>query len=334
MRMRALLLREPKPVEEGPLSFAELPIPEPGPGQILLRVLACGVCHTDLHIAEGDLPLRKSPIVLGHQVVGEVVEAGPNVSRWEKGQRVGLAWLAWACGQCEFCQRGQENLCPSAQFTGYTVDGGFAEYALASADFAYSLDFPLPAEKIAPLLCAGIIGFRALRLAGVEQGGNLGLYGFGASAHLAIQVARYWGCDVYVFTRSEEHKKLAWELGATWVGNPKDRPPEALDAAVIFAPAGPIVHEALKSVGPAGTVVAAGIHMSPIPETPYSLLYGERVLRTVTNATRRDGREFLELAAKIPVEPKVEVYPWTEANAVLSALKHGKIQGAAVLTVG
>jgi len=329
--MRALLLREQKPVEEGPLSFAELPTPEPGPGQILIRVLACGVCHTDLHIAEGDLPLRKSPLVLGHQVVGEVMEVGPGVSRLEKGQRVGLAWLGWTCGTCKFCQKGQENLCPNAQFTGYTLDGGFAEYVLGYADFAYPLNLPLPPEKIAPLLCAGIIGFRALRLSGIEPGGKLGLYGFGASAHLAIQVAGYWNCDVYVFTRSQEHKDLAWELGAKWVGNPTDRPPDELDAAVIFAPAGPIVHEALRSIRPGGTVVAAGIHMSPIPETPYHLIYGERVLRTVANATSRDGLEFLELAAAIPVEPNVEVYPWREANTVLSSLKAGKIRGSAVL---
>ncbi len=333
MRMRALLLREQKPVEEGPLSFSELPAPNPGPGQVLLRVLACGVCHTDLHIAEGDLPLRKSPVILGHQVVGEVVEVGPDVSRLEKGQRVGLAWLGWACGTCKFCQSGQENLCPNAQFTGYTLDGGFAEYALAHADFAYPLNLPFTPEKTAPLLCAGIIGFRALRLSEIEAGGRLGLYGFGASAHLAIQVARYWGCDVYVFTRSQEHKELAWELGAKWVGNPTDRPPEELDAAVIFAPAGPIVHEALRSIRPGGIVVAAGIHMSPIPETPYHLIYGERVLRTVANATRRDGLEFLELAAAIPVEPNVEVYPWEEANAVLSSLKAGKIRGSAVLVI-
>lgn len=331
--MRALLLREQRPAEEGPLSFGEKPVPRPGPGEILVRVLACGVCHTDLHIAEGDLPRRKTPVVLGHQVVGEVAELGPGVRRFQVGERVGLAWLAWACGKCRFCQKGQENLCPTAQFTGYTVDGGFAEYALAHADFAYPLPFRFPPEKLAPLLCAGIIGYRALRLSGIEPGGRLGLYGFGASAHLALQVARFWGCLVYVFTRTDLHKKLAWELGASWVGEPTDRPPEDLDAAVVFAPAGWIVQEALKSVGPGGTVVAAGIHMSPIPETPYALIYGERVLRTVANATRQDGQDFLKLAETIPVIPEVEIHPWTEANSVLLALKQGRVRGSAVLKI-
>jgi propanol-preferring alcohol dehydrogenase len=331
--MRALLLREQKLVEEGPLSFADLPIPRPGPGEILLRVLACGVCHTDLHIAEGDLPLRKSPVVLGHQVVGEVVESGLAVTRFRPGDRVGLAWLAWACGRCPFCLRGQENLCPQAHFTGYTVDGGFAEYTRACADFAYPLSGNFPPEKWAPLLCAGIIGYRALRLSGVEQGGRLGLYGFGASAHLVLQVARHWNCEVYVFTRSAEHKALAWELGARWVGESRARPPLELDAAIIFAPAGWIVPEALKSTRPGGTVVCAGIHMTPVPEMPYALLYGERTLRTVTNATRQDGEEFLALAQRIPLDPAVEVRSWEEANAVLLALKRGEIRGAAVLKV-
>jgi len=333
VRMRALLLREQKPVEEGPLSFSELPLPEPRAGQILIRVLACGVGHTDLHIAEGDLPLRKSPIVLGHQVVGEVVEVGPGVFRFKKGQRVGLFWLAWACGECSFCRRGLENLCPKAQFTGYTVDGGFAEYTRAFADFAFPLPEDLPPEEEAPLLCAGIVGFRALKLSGAKKGEILGLYGFGASAHLVIQAARFLGIHVFVFTRSSAHQNQARELGAEWVGSPKDRPPEPLDAAIIFAPAGWIVPEALASTRPAGTVVLAGIHMTPIPEMPYRLLWEERILRSVANATRADGEEFLKLAREARIRPKVQVFPWEEANEALLRLKRGEVQGAAVLRI-
>lgn len=333
MKMRALLLREQKPVEEGPLSFSELPVPKPGPGQILVRVSACGVCHTDLHIAEGDLPLRKSPVVLGHQVVGEVVETGPGVFAPKEGDRVGLFWLAWACGECDFCRRGQENLCPNAQFTGYTVDGGFAEYALASADFALPLPKDLPPEEEAPLLCAGIVGYRALKFSGAQRGEILGLYGFGASAHLVIQVARFLGIRTFVFTRSPAHQEQAKELGAEWVGAPKDRPPVPLNAAIIFAPAGWIVPEALSSIGPGGTVVLAGIHMPPIPEMPYRLLWEERVVRSVANATRADGMEFLRLAKEAKIRPEIQAFSWKEANAVLLRLKRAEIRGAAVLQV-
>lgn len=333
MRMRALLLREQKPAEEGPLVFAELPVPEPGPGQILVRVRACGVCHTDLHIAEGDLPLRKSPVVLGHQGVGEVAALGPGVARFRPGQRVGFFWLAWACGQCSFCRRGQENLCPQAQFTGYSVDGGFAEYALVFADFAFPLPEGAPPVEQAPLLCAGVVGFRALRLSGAQKGDLLGLYGFGASAHLVIQAARFLGMRVYVFTRSPEHREQARELGAEWVGGPGERPPEPLDAALVFAPAGWIVPEALRSTRPGGTVVLAGIHMSPIPEMPYRLLWEERAVRSVANATRQDGEEFLRLAQEAGIRPEVQVFPWEEANAALLRLKRAEIRGAAVLGV-
>lgn len=331
--MRALVLREQRPAEEGPLRCAELPIPEPGPGQILLRVLACGACHTDLHIAEGDLPLRKSPVVLGHQVVGEVVALGPGVAGFREGQRVGLFWLAWACGKCKFCRRGQENLCPEAQFTGYTVDGGFAEYARAFADFALPLPEEEPPEEQAPLLCAGVVGFRALRLSSAGAGEILGLYGFGASAHLVLQCARFLGLRVFVFTRSLAHQEQARELGAEWVGGPRDRPPEPLDAAIVFAPAGWIVPETLLSTRPGGTVVLAGIHMTPIPEMPYRLLWEERVMRSVANATRMDAHEFLSLAKNAKIRPEIQVFPWTEANAVLLRLKRAEIRGAAVLSL-
>lgn len=332
--MRAWLLREPKPAEDRPLELSELPTPAPGPGEILVRVAACGVCHTDLHIAEGELPLRKKPVVPGHQVVGYVEALGPGTGRFQVGARVGVAWLHWACGECSFCRRGQENLCPNAKFTGYHVDGGFAQYIKVPEAFAYPIPQGFSDEEAAPLLCAGIIGYRALRLSGIEGGGNLGLYGFGASAHLAIQVARYWGCQVFVFTRSPAHKELAKELGAKWVGEAQDAPPEPLDSAIIFAPAGQIVPLALKAVRPGRTVVLAGIHMSPIPEMPYALLYGERVLRSVANATRRDGEEFLALAEKIPVRTEVEVYPFSLANEALLKLKRREVRGAAVLRVG
>lgn len=331
--MRALILREQKPVEEGPLSFSDLLVPKPGPGQILVRVYACGVCHTDLHIAEGDLPLRKSPVVLGHQAVGEVAETGPGVSKPKEGERVGLFWLAWACGKCPFCRRGLENLCPNAQFTGYTVDGGFAEYALAFADFALPLLADVPPEEEAPLLCAGIVGYRALKLSGVRKGEILGLYGFGASAHLVLQAARFLGMRAFVFTRAQAHQEQARELGAEWVGTPKERPPEPLDAAIIFAPAGWIVPEALSSTRPGGTVVLAGIHMTPVPEMPYRLLWEERVVRSVANATRADGEEFLRLAREAQIRPEVQVFPWEEANKVLLLLKRAEIRGAAVLRI-
>lgn len=331
--MRAWVLKDPKPAEEGPLELGELSRPEPGPGEILLRVKACGVCHTDLHIAEGDLLLVKTPVVLGHQAVGCVEKLGPGATRFSLGERVGVAWLHFACGKCDFCRRGQENLCPNAKFTGYHVDGGFAECLVVPEDFAYSIPANFSDLEAAPLLCAGIIGYRALRLSGIEPKGNLGLYGFGASAHLAIQVANYWGCRVFVFTRSPKHKELARELGAAWVGEAEVRPPEPLDAAIVFAPAGWIVLHALESVRPGGTVVLAGIHMTPIPELPYRLIYGERVLRSVANATREDGVEFLRLAGEIPIRPEVEVFSFSEANEALLRLKRREIRGSAVLHI-
>ncbi len=331
--MRAWILKDPKPVEERPLELRELPDPEPASGEILLRVQACGLCHTDLHLAEGDLPLVKTPVVLGHQAVGYVEKLGPGTTRFSLGERVGVAWLHCACGECDFCRRGQENLCPNAKFTGYHVNGGFAEYLVVPEDFAYPLPPNFSDFEAAPLLCAGIIGYRALKHAGVEPGGRLGLYGFGASAHLAIQVANHWGCRVFVFTRSPHHQKLARELGAAWVGEAGDKSPEPLDGAIVFAPAGWIVPHALESVRPGGTVVLAGIHMTPIPEMPYRLIYGERVLRSVANATREDGVEFLRLAGEIPIRPEVEVFSFSEANEALFRLKRREIRGSAVLHI-
>ena len=331
--MKAMILRAPRPAEENPLEAADLPAPEPGPGEVRLRVAACGVCHTDLHLAEGEIAPPRLPVTPGHQVVGVVEALGPDVNPGLAGMRVGVPWLHWACGQCEYCRRGQENLCPDARFTGLHADGGFGEAMIAPADFVYPIPDGFPDEQAAPLLCAGVIGYRSLRLSQIEPGGRLGLYGFGASAHVTIQVARHWGCQVYVFTRSQEHQEHALELGAVWAGQAQDRPPADLDSAITFAPAGWLVPHALRALRPGGTLAINAIHMSPIPEMPYELIYGERTVRSVTNATRRDAVELLQLAVGIPIRTDVEIYPLAEANAVLQRLKRAEIRGAAVLTI-
>lgn len=298
-----------------------------------MQVRACGVCHTDLHTIEGDLRLPQLPIIPGHQIVGEVDELGKGVARFKPGQQVGVPWLNSACGECDFCCRGQENLCEQARFTGLHVHGGYAQYAIVPEGFAYPLPEGFPDQQAAPLLCAGIVGYRALRLSEAREGERLGLYGFGASAHVVIQVAMHLGLEVYVFTRSEEHKKLAKELGASWVGEARDEPPSKLDSAVVFAPAGWIVPEALKVLRPGGTIALAGIHMTPIPEMKYELIYGERTLRSVANMTRQDARELLKLATEIPIKTEVELFPLAEANEVLLRLKRAEIRGAAVLEI-
>jgi propanol-preferring alcohol dehydrogenase len=308
-------------------------MPEPGPGQVRLRVRACGVCHTDLHTVEGELELPRLPLIPGHQIVGLVEKAGPDTQRFQVGARVGVGWLNWACGQCDFCRRGQENLCPSARFTGLHADGGYAPYTVVDERFAYPLPAAFTDAAAAPLLCAGIIGYRALRLSGIAPGGNLGLYGFGASAHLAIQVARYWQCQVYVFTRSQEHRRHALALGAVWAGDATEPAPVALDAGITFAPAGWLIPLALAHLRPGGIVAINAIHLSPIPQMPYTLLYGERVLRTVTNFTRQDAAGFLQLAAAIPLHTDSEVSPLAQANTVLQRLKASQVQGAAVLEI-
>ena len=331
--MKAMILEKPRPAEQNPLTMADLPLPEPEAGQIRLRVRVCGVCHTDLHLVEGEIALPKLPLVPGHQIVGTVDTLGAGVSRFAPGDRLGVPWLYSTCGQCEYCQRGLENLCDKARFTGQHADGGFAEFMVVPADFAYPIPEGFADEQAAPLLCAGIIGYRALRLSEIQPGGRLGLYGFGASAHVTIQVARHWGCEVYVFTRSEEHQRHALELGAAWVGQAQDTPPAQLDSAVTFAPVGWLVPEALRVLRKGGTLAINAIHMSPIPEMPYSLLYGERTVRSVANATRQDAVELLQLAAQIPIRTDVELYRLEEANAVLQRLKRREIQGAAVLQV-
>jgi propanol-preferring alcohol dehydrogenase len=321
--MKAMLLREPRPAEELPLEPTEIATPEPGTDEILLRVRACGVCHTDLHTVEGEIR-GKLPVVPGHQVVG-VDE--------HTGQRWGVPWLHRSCGECEFCRSERENLCEKAQFTGLDVNGGYAEYVVVPAEFAVKIPDAFADAQAAPLLCAGIIGYRALRLSGVRPQQTLGLYGFGASAHIAIQIAVRWGCEVFVATRGAEHQRLAKELGAVWVGRAEDVPDAALHAAVMFAPAGALVPEALRALRKSGTLALGGIYMTPIPELKYELLYDERTLRSVANATRDDARQLMRLAGEIPIRTEVETFPLEEANRALVALKQSKIRSAGVLVV-
>ena len=327
--MRAMLLR----AAGAPLEPAELPQPMPERDQLRIRVQTCGVCRTDLHVADGELPNPKLPLVLGHQIVGVVDEAGAEAERFAQGDRVGVPWLGWTCGECRYCRSGRENLCDRARFTGYQLDGGYAEEAVADARFCFPIPSPYPDLQAAPLLCAGLIGYRALRFTGDAE--RLGLYGFGASAHVIAQVARAQGRRLFAFTRGgdEEGQEFARSLGVEWAGASEERPPEELDAAIIFAPVGALVPLALGAVAKGGVVVCAGIHMSDIPSFPYDLLWGERVIRSVANLTRRDGEEFLPLAPQVPVHSEVEVFPLAEANAALDQLRAGTIKGAAVLQV-
>jgi alcohol dehydrogenase, propanol-preferring len=331
--MKACLLRAPARIQSNPLEFSEVADPKPGPGQVLVRVQVCGVCRTDLHVIEGELPARLSPVIPGHQVVGRIHEAGPNTKRFAKGDRIGIAWLHQTDGTCGYCQRGEENLCDHPLFTGYTVNGGYAEWIVAPEAFVYRIPEGLADEHAAPLLCAGIIGYRCLRMADIDSGANLGFYGFGAAAHVAIQVANYWGVNVYASTRDAKHQALAKELGAKWAGGTLDAPPVQLDAAIVFAPAGEIVPAALKTLRKGGRLILGGIHMSDIPSIPYDLLYQERMIRSVANNTRQDGEEFLKLAAEIPIRTHIETYPLSEANRALNRLKNDAISGAAVLRV-
>ncbi len=331
--MRALCVNSARPVEDHPLMLVELPAPIPGPGELRLRVQACGLCRTDLHIIEGDLPLPTLPIVPGHQIVGTVDQVGEGVTHFQAGDRLGVPWLYSTCGRCAFCRRDQENLCDAARFTGYHVNGGYAEFVVAPEAFAYPLPTDISTAHLAPLLCAGVIGFRALRLSEVRPGERLGLYGFGGSAHIAIQVAVHWGCEVYVFTRSEAHCALARQLGAYWAGQAEDDPPELLDSAVIFAPVGQLVQQALRVLRKGGTISLAGITMSPIPELDYALLYQERTVRSVANSTRQDVRDLLRLAVDIPIRTEVRVFPLEEANHALQLLKQSRLSGAGVLAI-
>jgi len=339
--MKACVLQKPAKIETNPLAFVDVPVPEPGAGEVLVRVSYCGVCRTDLHVVEGELPPRKSPVIPGHQVVGVVAQTGNQKletrnrleDRIRIGARVGIAWLHHTDGTCEYCRSGAENLCDDPAFTGYTVDGGYAEYIVAPQDFVYAIPDAFADEQAAPLLCAGIIGFRCLRVSGIQRGGKLGFYGFGAAAHVAIQVARHWNIEVYAATRDARHQKLALELGAKWAGGTLAEPPVKLDAAIVFAPAGEIVPAALRALRKGGVLVLGGIYMSPVPPLQYQWLYQERVIRSVANNTRQDGRDFLQVAAEVPVRSRVQIYPLREANRALNALKNDAIPGAAVLKV-
>ncbi|MGQ0592266.1 MAG: zinc-dependent alcohol dehydrogenase family protein [Gammaproteobacteria bacterium] len=327
--MRAMVLTAPGT----PLALANIPLPHPRPGQVLVRVRACGVCRTDLHVARGELPDPKLPLVLGHEIVGHIAELGPGVTGCASGDRVGVPWLGSTCGTCGYCQRGAENLCDLARFTGYQEDGGYAEYAVADARFCFPLATGCSDVEAAPLLCAGLIGYRALRTAGDAR--RLGIYGFGAAAHIVTQVARYQGREVYAFTRCGDTaaQAFALALGAVWAGDADTAAPEPLDAALLFAPVGALVPAALSALAKGGTVVCAGIHMSDLPSFPYRILWGERVVRSVANLTRRDGEELLRLAPRIPVRTTVVPYPLALANEALADLEAGRIQGAAVLVL-
>jgi propanol-preferring alcohol dehydrogenase len=328
--MKAAVLNSPQDISKRPLQIIDVPRPELVPGHVLLRVRACGVCRTDLHIVEGELPLRREKLVPGHQIVGDVVDGA--TAEFPIGTRVGVSWIGGIDGTCWYCKKNLENLCDAPVFTGYTVNGGYAEYALARSDFVFALPPALDDLQAAPLLCAGIIGFRSLRVAGVQEGERVGLFGFGASAHLAIAVLQSWKCEVYVSTRGDSHRRLARSLGATWVGEEADKPPAELDRAITFAPSGDVVVAALSSLRKGGVVAINAIHLDRIPEFDYDrLLWGERQLRSVANMTRSDARDFLQIAGAINLRPKITVFPLDQANEALAAVKSDSIDGAAVI---
>jgi len=333
--MKAQVLRSKAAVEERPLELTEVPVPEPGAKEVLVRVSACGVCHTELDEIEGRLQ-PKLPVVLGHEVVGTVEEQGPGASRFSTGDRVGVAWIYSACGRCRFCQQGLENLCPDFKGTGCDADGGYAEYVAVPEDYAYPIPDRFSDAEAAPLLCAGAIGFRDLRLSGIRPGQILGLFGFGASAHIVLQVARHWGCEVFVFTRSEDHRRMAREMGAAWAGTAQETPPERVNCAIDFTPVGETVPEALRVLDKGGRLVMAVIRKRTlIPALDYArLLWDEKEVKSVANITRKDAEDFLPLAAQIPIVPWVQEFKLEEANEALVLLKQGKIQGAAVLRMG
>ena len=332
--MKAMLLEQERQISKNPLVLREIPDPQVGPGQVRVKVHVCGVCRTDLHLVEGELPCATRPIVPGHETVGIVDQVGPGVRQVKEGDRVGIAWLQQTCGQCEFCQSRRENLCVQALFSGYHVHGGYAEYAITSEYFTYPIPPIFSDEEAAPLLCAGIIGYRALRRSQIQPGQRLGLYGFGASAHITIQIARHWGCAVYVCSLRAEHRALARQLGAVWVGEAAEGPPDTLHSAIMFAPAGELVPSALRALEKGGTLALAGIHMSPIPSLDYAQeLFHERTLQSVTANTKQDGLDLLREASAIPIRTHTKPFPLEAANTALQELKTGTIQGAGVLTL-
>ncbi len=328
--MRAMVLEKPG----RPLQLQEVPVPAPSPEQVLIRVHACGVCRTDLHVLDGELPHPKLPLILGHEIVGTVVAAGAQVSQFKAGDRIGVPWLGHTDGTCRYCRQGRENLCDHPSFTGYTLDGGYAKYTVADQRYSFPLPPSYPDAEAAPLLCAGLIGYRSYRMA-KDAGPRLGIYGFGAAAHITIQIAVYQGKQVYAFTRAgdAETQEFARRLGAVWAGSSDEQPPEELDASIIFAPVGALIPAALRASAKGGVVVSGGIHMSDIPSFPYDLLWGERVVRSVANLTRADGEEFLALAPQVPVKTEVQTFPLEAANQALEDLRRGRIHGAAVLVV-
>jgi len=333
--MQAMVLQDPASIDTSPLDLRDVTIPQPRPGEVRVRVLACGICRTDLHVIEGELPPHKQAVIPGHQVVGVVERLGDGADRFRIGDRVGIAWLRWTCGECRYCKSGKENLCPNARFTGYDEDGGYAQYAVVREKFAYAVPAALDPVSVAPLLCAGIIGYRALKRADIQPGCRVGLYGFGSSASIGIQIARHLGCKVFVMTRDEKHQRLARDLGATWAGSAAERPPEPLDSAILFAPVGDLVLPALEALDRGGTLAVAGIHLTDIPSLNYERqLFYEKNLRSVTANTREDGEELLRLAAEIPLKPQTTRFPLADANRALRLLKHDGINGSGVLEVG
>ncbi len=329
-----MILEQEGNVQDNPLVLRNVPDPQPGPGQVRVKVHVCGVCRTDLHVVEGELPRSTRPIIPGHETIGVVDQIGPGVRSIKEGDRIGIAWLQQTCGQCQFCQTNRENLCIEATFSGYHIHGGYAEYALVSERFAYPIPSTLSDEEAAPLLCAGIIGYRALRRSEVKPGQRLGLYGFGAAAHIAIQIAQHWGCSVYVCSQRDQHRSLALQLGAIWAGKATDGPPDPLHAAIMFAPAGELVPLALRALEKGGTLALAGIHMSPIPTLDYTHdLFHERTIRSITANTKQDGLDLFQVATAIPVKTHIQSFSLANANAALQELKAGRIQGAGVLTL-
>jgi alcohol dehydrogenase, propanol-preferring len=331
--MRAWVLQKPRPVAQKPLVLSELPLPEPGPMEVRLKVLVCAVCRTDIHIVQGEIPLPKLPIIPGHQAVAEVEKLGSGVSNLKVGDRVGVPWLASTDGDCEYCRSGQENLCDHGRFTGQWVDGGYAEFMLARADFVYPIPHGYDSLHAAPLLCSGVIGYRTLKLAQVPPGGKVGMYGFGSSAHITIQVARHLGLEVFVITRGQKGQKFARELGAVWAGGPDETPPVKLDSIILFAPAGELVPVALTHLKKGGTVACAGIHMSDIPQFPYDILWGERIIRSAANSTRQDVRELLQIASDIALKPEIEVFDFEHLNDHLIAFDRGMVRGTSVIKI-
>lgn len=334
--MKAMVLSQTAEIEQNPLKLTELPDPEPGPGQVRLAVQVCALCHTDLHIIEGDLSPHLRPVVPGHQIIGRVDKLGSGVTRFKIGDRLGVPWLYQTDQTCHYCKSGRENLCEHGQFTGYDANGGYAEYHVVNEEFTYPIPENFSDEQAAPLLCSGVVGFRALRLSEIKPGGRLGIWGFGASAHINIQVAQHWNCEVFVFTRSAGHQKLARELGATWAG-PSGGEEAAklprLEAGVIYAPAGPLVIDALKMLDKGGTLALGGIYMTPIPEFDYQILWGERTVRSVANSTRQDVIDLLKIAAEVPVKSEIELFHLPELNSALQKLKHSQINGSGVVRI-